>query len=168
MLSPLLSTIESDDFQSRYWYIGTPTALHRALRRAPEVLAIQNALRTGEVTEEEVQQFSSRLLEDVRKGQLCPHDLTFAALATALEGHTSEFADQYVSSLADLELVELKMSIRVARQCLADRMKSTKTTQSTVQLVKLPAPIATIAYEQFGSFFPGTLVGSTTNKTVLC
>jgi hypothetical protein len=118
MTSPLLERLKSDEFQVPLAFIATAPALRRALRRRQEVQEIVAALTAKVIAEESLREFTNGLLRDLKPGEKFPHELAVSALAVALEGRPTAFADEFLHDLANLHLAEMSMSIRVARECL--------------------------------------------------
>ena len=123
-----LEKLTSEEFISPIAYIGTPTALYRVLRRSPDVLALEQALLTGELSLDNIKDFASSLANEIKKGESFKYDITLAAIGVVLEQNPSDFAEEYLSDLAKLKLLEIPMSIRVARECLKNRVNLAKTT----------------------------------------
>ena len=86
--------------------------------------AVGSALSSGLITEAAVRLFAERLLKDLQRGVLFPHDLTLAALAVALAERYTPFADEYLHGLAGLQAAEMPFATRVAREVLAQRASS--------------------------------------------
>jgi hypothetical protein len=123
-----LEKLTSEEFISPIAYVGTPIALYRVLRRSPEILALEQALLTGELSPDNIKDFASSLANEIKKGESFKYDITLAALGVVLERNSSDFAEEYLSDLAKLNLLEIPMSIRVARECIKNRVHLAKTT----------------------------------------
>jgi hypothetical protein len=117
MSSDLLFALKSDNFAARAGFLSTASASRRLLQRSPEVLAIRQALDNGTLADSEIRAFVDQLLKDLRPGVHFPHGLPLAALAVALEGKTTPFAEEYIHDLANLQVAEMALWSRVAREC---------------------------------------------------
>ena len=102
---------------------GAP-ALRQFFAGREEVQALGAALSCDSITETSIRLFSERLLKDLQRGVLFPHDLTLAALAVALAERYTPFADEYLRGLAGLQAAEMPLSTRVAREVLTRRASS--------------------------------------------
>jgi hypothetical protein len=122
MSQRLLERLKSEDFALTVGFLVPSPALGGKLRATREVQEVIAALAEGRLTDEEVRAFVSMLLADLRQGERFAHDLALAALAVALEGRTTALAQEYLQELADLERAEMSTSIRVARECLRQRV----------------------------------------------
>jgi hypothetical protein len=78
-------------------------------------------VRRGQVSDAMLREFVAEMMADFERGRQLPADVTLAALATALESSNADFAEEYLCDLARLQLAEMPMSIRVARECLKVR-----------------------------------------------
>jgi hypothetical protein len=88
---------------------------------------LRSALQSGEVTEDTLRVFSATLLRDLEYGRRFPHELAIAAMAVALESRPTPFAEEFVMDLARLELPELPVAIRVARECCRELLRHPST-----------------------------------------
>jgi hypothetical protein len=113
----VLEQLKSDEFAVGVGFLSTPRSLRQFLTRSREVLAVREALRQGAISEDAIRRFVSSLMADFRRGERFPHELALAALAVALETRPSDFAEEFVQDLARLDLEELSLCVRVAREC---------------------------------------------------
>ena len=118
----VLKQLDSDDFIASLAFIGTPTAMRRALACGDEVLSVRKALLRGEITEELLRSFVSELICNFQRGEHFAHELALAAIAVAIESRMTDFTEEFLLDLARLKLSELPLAIRVARECLAARV----------------------------------------------
>jgi len=119
--SRLLEELQSDDFMLSVGYLVPPKALRVRLRSTPRAARLATALAEGELTEELIRDFVSVLLEDLRKGERFPHELSLATLAVVLEERPTEFAEEFLRDLSRLRLAEMSTSIGVAQECRRHR-----------------------------------------------
>jgi hypothetical protein len=117
-----LEWLKSEDFAVSVGFLLPPPALRRTLAATREVQEITRALAEGDITEEMIRKFVSSLLSDLHKGERFPHDLALAALAVALENSPLNVAVEFLRDLSTLQLAEMSVSIRVARECLKHRV----------------------------------------------
>ena len=118
MSSPALERLTSDELFLSVAGLSTPNALHRFLGTRYEVAEVREALREGAISEEALRRFLSRLTEDFRRGERFVHELAFAALAVAMETRPTSFAEEFLQDLARLQIGEISIATRVARECL--------------------------------------------------
>lgn len=118
----VLQNLETDAFALKFSFISNPNAVHRALQRSVDVENIRLALRSGEITEETLRAFCASVLSELEFGRRLPHELALAAIAVVLETRPTSFAEEFVLDLARLDLSELPIAIRVAREACRERM----------------------------------------------
>jgi len=98
--------------------------MRRVLQASPYVRNVSDALYTGGITAEALREFASSVVGGFSVGRRLSNDLALAALAVVLEHRQSKLADEFLHDLAGLQLAEMSMSIRVARECLKHRCAS--------------------------------------------
>lgn len=113
---PKLDSLTTDEFALRLGAISNPRAIHRRLQRCEEVHRVRTALANCEISEQSIWQFSAELLRQYVPGELFPHEMALAATAVVLETRATTFASEFIGGLARLELAELPIAIRVARE----------------------------------------------------
>jgi hypothetical protein len=121
MSAGILDRLTSADFQVRVGFIATAPALYRMLKKRPEVQQIKNALASGELTEEQLRTFVAEPMQQFRAGESFRDDLALATLAVALEDRPTEFAEEFLRDLGNVQVAEMPMSTRVARECRQGR-----------------------------------------------
>ncbi len=117
----VLNQLRSEDFAVSVGFHSNPIALRRRLARMAEVAAVKEALRQGAITEQTIRKFVSQLMEDFRRGEHFAHEDALAALCVALETRPTTFAEKFLDDLADLQLAEMSLCMRVARECRKHR-----------------------------------------------
>ncbi len=123
MFHRVLESLKTDEFALRFSFISNPRAVHRAMQRSGDVEHLRLALRSGEVTEDTLRAFSADLLREMEYGKRFPHELALAAIGVALETWATAFAEEFILDLARLELAELPVAIRVAREACRERLR---------------------------------------------
>lgn len=118
MRHPAVLALVDDEFLVDYGLLGNPRALQSALARSRQVSRIRDALANGEIDEDALRLFVGELLRELKIGTLFPYDVSLAALAVAIQSRPTAFAEEFLRSLAALKLVEMPMSIRVAREAM--------------------------------------------------
>ena len=122
----ILERLKSDEFAAEALFVSTASALRRFLAGRDEVAAIREGLRQGAIGDDTIRSFVSVLMRDLRYGERFPHELPLAALAVALELRSTDFADEFLHDLSALRLSEMSICIRVARECVRQRMLITQ------------------------------------------
>lgn len=122
MSAKVLDDLRSDEFELSVGFLSTASALRRFLARSGEVAAVRQALKEGAITENTIRKFVSVLMRDLRIGSRLPSEIAIAGLAVALETRATHFAEEYLHDLSRLELAEMSLCIRVARECLKHRV----------------------------------------------
>ena len=134
-IHPKLDSLTTDEFALQLGVISNARAIHRRLQTCEEVHHIRTALKNGEISEESIRQFSAELLREYSPGQLFPHEMALAATAVMLETRATSFASEFIVDLARLELTELPIAIRVARESI---LVQATVTRNKSRLVKMP------------------------------
>lgn len=106
---------------------------------------MKEGLRQEAITDNTLRNFVSSLLQDLRRGERFPHELAVAAIAVALEGRATDFADEFLHDLSRLELAEMSACIRVARECWKDRMQVTHTRSKSFRLAAGDGSLSSLA-----------------------
>jgi hypothetical protein len=117
-----LNSLISDDFFASFAGISMPASLLRAFNRSEYVKDVKRRLISGEITEAMIKAFVDEKIKELKAGEYFRFDPSMAALAAALRHRKTHFAEEYLTDLANLKLAEMPMSIRVARECLKERM----------------------------------------------
>lgn len=129
---PQLNRLLSSELASIEFIAGTDESLFAALAETRAVVALRDALGTGEISESEIREFTNTLLKDFRPGELFEHDLVLAALATTLSKHwNTPFAEEFIIDLAKLNSPEFRRSTAVARIAAEKLFESTETISRT-------------------------------------
>lgn len=113
----LLQKIKSDDFIFSIGYEMPPKAMRYLLVRTEECKQLRDAYRSGNLSEAELRSYIQNLLREFVSGEKFSYDMTLSLIAVALEPFNTPFADEYLTTLANLELSEMPLSIRVAKIC---------------------------------------------------
>jgi hypothetical protein len=121
----------SDDFDARIFPLGPAQTVRDLIRRTPEFRAAKQALDAGLITERVVRDFTSDLMREFVAGRKFRFETALAALAALCESHFAPFAEELLVDLAALKLREIGHAIRVARECLQNRIKLPKTRSKT-------------------------------------
>lgn len=142
MTEDLLAALGTEDFEDRHFGIATVEALRSLLACSPEVRAIRDGLWQEAIREEDLEQFVSRLIGELRPGTQFNGDLQLAALAVTLERRATAFSEAFLQDLAGLKLAEMVLAPRVARLCLAERRNQAKNRSKIFQLEEQIVTIA--------------------------
>ena len=113
----VLQKIKSDDFIFSIGYEMPPKAMRYILLRTEECRRLRDAYWSGNLSEAELRSYIQDLLGEFVPGEKFSYDMTLSLLAVALEPFNTPFAEEYLSTLANLELSEMPLSIRVAKLC---------------------------------------------------
>ncbi len=134
MFGRVLDQLTSDEFALSVGLLPTPSSLRRLLNRTKEVAEIRESLKQEAITDDTLRRFVSSLLQDFRRGERFVHELALAALAVAVERRPTDFAEEYLHDLARLQLGEISMAIRVARECLKHRIRVAETSSKRFRM----------------------------------
>src|SRR5262245_20135994 len=118
--SPLEGLL-NEDLQANACAFSTGPALRLFFGQRLEIHEVREGVRQGTITEQAILDFVARLLQAMRPGVLFPYDLPLGALAVACADLPSLFADTFLRELADMNLAEMPLGPRVAREVLARR-----------------------------------------------
>jgi hypothetical protein len=120
----LLDVLKSEEFEVQVGHSLPTAAMRSRLMRLPQVRRALAAVAGQVISEKDLRRFVATLVRSLRPGQRFPYDIALAALAVILERQPTDFADEYLSDLARLKLIEMPVSIRVARECSKHRAQS--------------------------------------------
>jgi hypothetical protein len=154
MAHRVLDRLLSVPFQASMTFAPTPTALHRMLERSPEVRKIQRGLQRGEITEATIEQFVASLMKGLKQGERFQDEVPLAALAVALQSRSSPFADSFLHQLAGLKLAEMSTCVRVARECLDQRVHVAKSKAALELAGQAPGEPVILSYEDLVRKYP--------------
>lgn len=113
----LLQKIKSDDFIFSIGYEMPPKAMRYVLVRTEECKQLRDAYWSGNLSEAELRSYIQSLLGEFVPGEKFSYDITLSLIAVALEPFNTPFAEEYLTTLANMELSEMPLSIRVAKIC---------------------------------------------------
>ncbi len=113
----LLKKIKSDDFIFSIGYEMPPKAIRYVLVRTEECKQLRDAYWSGNLSEAELRGYIQSLLGEFVSGEKFSYDITLSLIAVALEPFYTPFVEEYLTTLANLELSEMPLSIRVAKLC---------------------------------------------------
>ncbi len=113
----VLQKIKSDDFIFSIGYEMPPKAMRYILVRTKECRRLQDAYWSGNLSEVELRSYIQSLMAEFVSGEKFSYDMTLSLVAVALEPFNTPFADEYLSTLANLELSEMPLSSRIAKLC---------------------------------------------------
>jgi hypothetical protein len=142
-MSALLLDLTTDDFNDSIGVVLPPSPLRHVIQRSSQVRRIGEALRYGQITEQDIRRFVAQMLREFKPGELFRHDIALAALAVAMEHWGDGFAEEYLIDLARIERPEFRAAYRVARECLKARYRFP---QTQVRTARYPRKAKTSAY----------------------
>lgn len=114
-----LQRLLTDDFLASIGVVSNPSALRRTLLKNEHVIELRQAMTLSKTSERSVREFCDLLYRDFERGAQFPHELALAAVAVILEDRRTEFAEEYLLDLARLNIQEMSLAPRVARECYA-------------------------------------------------
>ncbi len=142
MVNNPLESLRSGEFDARMHWASTPEALFALLSKSEEVRALRDGLRQGTLHEQDAGEFASQLMRAFQRGVLFPHDLALCGLAVALSQWHTEFAREFLRSVAGLRLAEMRMSWRVAKIALEKRESGSQSEYRSFRSDSISAPRA--------------------------
>ena len=145
----LLQKIKSDDFIFSIGYEMPPKAMRYILVRTKECKELRDAYWSGNLSEAELRRYIQSLLGEFVPGEKFSYDMTLSLVAVALEPFNTSFADEYLTTLANLELSEMPLSIRVAKFCVQTRQQRTNNVYGTFSVSSVEA------FNVYGDTFKG-------------
>ena len=116
--SLLLKALCSPEYVRKVAFVSTFAAMRIAIRRTDEFRELTDDLRSGGLTDAEIEAFANSLFAEYRKGERFKFEEAIATLAVLLETHPSKFADEFLSQLAAFRSSGLVMAAGVARESL--------------------------------------------------
>lgn len=129
----LLEVLRSDEFyyHDSLLMILPPSPMRRVLQRSSFVQDINNALKSGEITESDIREFAASIR--IEPGKKSIDDEAVAAVAVALEDIETDFANEYINDLAALKLSEIVLATHIARDILRQKEKEQQEVPQEVQ-----------------------------------
>jgi hypothetical protein len=116
-----LEYLRSIDLLQSTLHVATVEALVEVLRADPVLTELRKWLSSHAIDPTAVDAFVRELLGGIQIGRRSAYDVSLAAMAVMLERRPGPHADTYLKNLSKLNIRELPMSPRVARQCLSFR-----------------------------------------------
>jgi hypothetical protein len=133
-----LALLRDEAWQLPLSLLATPGSIHDYLERTEPVQCLRRGLDDGTFPESNLKELVTRLLSEVRIGQRSPDEAALAALAVVLERRPTTFSEEFLNGLASLQLAELSMAIRVARECLKCRRQTPTNRSQSWTLAEFP------------------------------
>ncbi|MCA9070737.1 MAG: hypothetical protein KDA84_17525, partial [Planctomycetaceae bacterium] len=90
--------------------------------------------RNGSISDSTLRDFIDDCLGDFQQGEQFAHDYAFAAICVAVQNRTSPISEEFLFHLAKLNIPEMAIGIRVARECLQHRI-ATNTLRKTYRVL---------------------------------
>jgi hypothetical protein len=133
----LLATLTSPEYLGPLGVVTSAPALLRLLNKEPLVRELRKCLASGELSEDGIRRYVSKLSRDFQPGVQFPHEFALAALAVVLESWNSAFAEEYLRDLAKLRRVsEFELAPSVAERCRAMRSQNLPTTRRSIHRLR--------------------------------
>lgn len=125
--STKLQALLSEDFESKFFIIDNhPARLRQLMLEDSLVIELREAIRTGEIAWEQVEEFVSTIADGFKKGFTLDGDIALCAIAVAVEGFNSKFSYEYLETLSKSKATVLRKPSWIARECL-QAIKDVKT-----------------------------------------
>ena len=120
----LLEVLKTEEFlyHDSFLIELPPSPMRHVLQKSSFVQDINNAVKSGEITERDIREFAASIR--VERGKKSIDDLALAAVAVALEDIETDFAHEYINDLAALNVSEIVLSRYVAREVLKETEKT--------------------------------------------
>ncbi len=102
-------------------YIGfdlPPAAMRKQIQSCSEYDVFKILMEDSILEYKMIEEYVKSLLENVHKGEQFYDNDSLAFLAVALEDDGSSFARKYLNDLANLDVAELSLASRVAKECI--------------------------------------------------
>lgn len=109
------------DVQMAFALTSFPEAITSFLRECKEVRGLVEALESNVVTDEHLNTAVGRWTKAFQKGRRFAHERELAALAVAVEGRYTPFAERFLAELAGARRPEIPLAWRIAREILRER-----------------------------------------------
>jgi len=132
-----LENLKSDEFAIKYSFVSNYKAIYKSLQESEETGELYAALRDGEVTEQSLQEFCDELFKSLQQGVRFPHEIAIVAIAVTMEIWQTPFAKEFVVNLGELDLAEMPIATRIAREISGLWEKIERMTPSNEELCKL-------------------------------
>ena len=149
-----LQSLQSDEY-ARKMGASTTGSVRQLILETAEFADLREALHSGELSESTIERFLNDIFATFAPGKHFVWEPALATPAVLLETHSSDFADKYLSDLANSPFVEFSMASRMGAFCKKSR--SEPLTQPKLILATPSTRIGTpsvwglTALEQIGS-----------------
>lgn len=127
-----LQQLLSDEFVSELGFYSTAAGLYRGLAKNPVVKELTDAIRTGEISANNIREFVAQLAPAFERGIRFPHENCLAAICVSIEHFANPFSEEFLIDLARVNITELPFAPKVAGICLANLFQTPKTYDSMV------------------------------------
>jgi len=133
-MKAVLENLLTEEFQAKVRPELPPHAMRDVLRSRTEYEKVRTGLDNF-VNREDIEELVEYVVDRLDPGTRSPYNAALALIAAALEDYHTNFAHEYLSSLAELNSVELGMASRVAEYCLGQRTESASNTFGETSIV---------------------------------
>jgi len=127
-----LENLLTEEFTESIGFYSTSKGLYRALCRNQFVDELAEAIQTGEVSQNEIRSFVSRISNSFTRGSRFPHESCLAAICVAMEDMPNSFSEEFLIDLARVNVTELPYSSKLAAICAGNLFRLPKTFDSVV------------------------------------
>ena len=119
----VLDRIKSDEFILSIGYELPPSAMYSIFVQLEECAQFRTDYKSGAISDSELRSYINTLLLNFRIGESFLYSETLALMAVGLESFYTDFAEEFLSDLSKLKLIELHISVEIANICLKNREK---------------------------------------------
>lgn len=114
-----LEKIKSEEYLNFLGPELSTKAIINVIRRTKEFIELRKDIFEGKIIDSEVQSFVKDLLfSNFKSGERFCYQLTLATLVICYKDSRSKFAREFLNGLASMEILEMSLASRIARECL--------------------------------------------------
>ncbi len=117
-MASISTMINTDEIKTICALAATPRAVRAALKNSVSARTLGCLLASGKIKIESIREYAQKLTEDFTPGKHFQYEAEFSLLAVVLEADKSFLGYQFLRDLADVQVVEMPMSPKVASLCL--------------------------------------------------
>jgi hypothetical protein len=121
----VLERLCSPEFLFQFAAASTPQAIRDIIRRSDEFRLLREKYESGTIPDTGLKNWVNELLLTFWIGEVFENEIALCAVAVLLESYSTDFAEEYLSSLSKLQAPELSLAMGVANRCLRIRSQIT-------------------------------------------
>lgn len=128
-----LENLHTEEFVESIGFYSTAQGLYLALAKSQFVGELSIAIRTGEVSIDELRSFVEQISAKFERGKRFSEEVSLAAICVAIEDLPNSFSEEFLIDLARVNVTEIPYASKVAAICVAHLFRLPKTVDEAVR-----------------------------------